>query len=116
MIYLMTFLFVFGLEISLLELGIMIGVAIISVLLSAGIIGKKLAPIAREFNEAASMYRKAKSADSPGGEQLTDEEKRQLREEALDVFVTTWEQYGDSILSWITKRIAGLFSNKKTPE
>lgn len=109
----LTLLFVFGLEVSLLEIILVVAVGIVTALISVGVIGKRLAPVAREFNEAIQMYRKVKSADSAGGEQMTKAEKEKLREEALDIFVSAWEQYGSSILGWFTQKVAGMFKRKE---
>lgn len=84
-------------------------VAILGALIGLGIIGRRLAPVVKELNEALELYAKAKQPDSDGGRTITEAERQKLREEALDIFVKAWQQYKGTFVDWFTQ----LFRRKK---
>lgn len=84
------------------ELIAMIVAAIIGVLLTVGVFGKSLAPVIKELKTGVDLYAEAKAADSPGGKDLTDQEKEKLKQQALEAFERAWEQFGGRIIRYVT--------------
>lgn len=91
--------------ISWLDLGLAIGVALLGVLLTAGVLGAKFAGVIKEVRQALDKLRDVRDADSPGGRQITDQERKELVAEAVDVLEEIWKQYSGGIL----KRIGSIF-------
>lgn len=78
--------------------------SLLGLFLGGAYVGSKLKAIIGQIKEAVDSYKTALSPNSPGGTELTEEERRQVAEESLDVIEETVDQYGDTLVG----RILGL--------
>jgi len=75
--------------------------AFVGLLIGAGFIGAKVKSILAEVKEAVDSHKRALSPDSPGGADVTPEERAKTAEESLDVIEEVVQQYGNTLIGKI---------------
>lgn len=89
-----------------------IGIMLITFLSGRGIIKGLLNDLAQEIGGALEALRKARSADSPGGKEITDKERDMLLKEVDDILTLIWRRLIKSRLSkWLGLDVSKLLTD-----
>lgn len=72
--------------------------SLMGLVLGAGYVGGKLKAILLEVREVIEEYKKAVSADSEGGKEVTDAEKAKIAERLISIMDKAVEKYGHSLV------------------
>jgi len=91
-------------------------IAVISLILLS-VIAPKFKKLITEITEAIQTYNKAKSEDSPGGVELTAQEKAEIYKEILDVIQEAagliWKRGITKPVYWIIQLLKKILTKKK---